>query len=264
MASLRRPVSIGTREVIVLFTDYGFTGPYVGQLKAALARDAPGVPILDLQHDAPRHDPHAAAYLLAALIGEMPEHAIVVAVVDPGVGARRRGAILRADGRWLVGPDNGLFNVVLQRAKRAEWWDIDWQPARLSATFHGRDLFAPVAARLARDADPPGHSVPTAHREIAGWPSDLAEILYIDHFGNAMTGLRGSSLAAGRRWLRCRGTDFPWARTFSDVSEGSGFWYVNSIGLVEFAANRRSVSELYGIELGDPVDTQTGHLQRGQ
>lgn len=238
--------------MIALFTDYGYAGPYVGQLKTVLQREAPEVPVIDLQHDAPAHDPRAAAYLLAALLPELQAGTVVLAVVDPGVGTARRGAIVRADGRWLVGPDNGLFDLLARRAGHAAWWDIDWRPARLSATFHGRDLFAPVAARLARGEPPPGVSVPVAARLQEGWPDDLAEIVYIDHFGNAMTGLRGSAVEA-TAWLACRGHRFAPARTFGEVGVGEVFWYVNSIGLVELAANRRNVAEACGLCVGDPV-----------
>jgi len=239
--------------MIALFTDYGYAGPYVGQLKTVLQREAPEVAVIDLQHDAPAHDPRAAAYLLAALLPELQAGTVVLAVVDPGVGTARRGAIVHADSRWLVGPDNGLFDLLARRADRVAWWDIDWRPARLSASFHGRDLFAPVAARLARGEPPPGGSVPVAPRLQEGWPDDLAEIVYIDRFGNAMTGLRGSVVAA-TAWLACRGYRFTPARTFGEVGEGELLWYVNSIGLVELAANRRSVAEACRLVPGDRVE----------
>jgi S-adenosylmethionine hydrolase len=106
--------------MILLFTDFGYEGLYVGQMKAVLARDAPNVPVIDLMHDAPAHDPRSAAYLLAALVPEMPEGAVCLAVVDPGVGSDRTPLVVNADGRWFVGPDNGLFEIVQRRAKHAE------------------------------------------------------------------------------------------------------------------------------------------------
>jgi S-adenosylmethionine hydrolase len=176
-----------------------------------------------------------------------------MAVVDPGVGTARRGAIVHADARWLVGPDNGLFEVWARRSKEVAWWDIDWHPTRLSATFHGRDLFAPVAAQLALGGPPPGISVAVAERLQRAWPDDLDEIVYIDRFGNAMTGLRASVLPA-TVGLFCQGHIFPPARTFADVAEGQAFWYVNSIGLVELAANGCSVAQAFNIALGDRVE----------
>jgi len=239
--------------LIALFTDFGFDGPYVGQVKAVLAREAPGMAVIDLQHDAPVHDPRASAYLLATLLTELPESVVVLAVVDPGVGTERRGAIVRVDGRWLVGPDNGLFNVLLARAGHAEWWDVAWTPERLSSTFHGRDLFAPVAARIAMGESPSGEPVPASERLRPGWPDDLMEVVYIDRFGNAMTGLRAGSVDDAARF-RCEKSEFAHARTFGAVDEGQPFWYTNSIGLVELAMNRRHAAAEHGLRVGSPVE----------
>src|SRR5581483_10791489 len=135
--------------MIALYTDFGVADPYVGQVHAVLAQAAPGVAVIDLLHAVPNFDIRAGAYLLPALGAELPADTIFVCVVDPGVGSERRALIVRADGRTYVGPDNGLLHVVWQRARSRECRAIDWRPARLSASFHGRDLFAPVAARLA-------------------------------------------------------------------------------------------------------------------
>ena len=144
--------------MIVLFTDFGLQGPYTGQMKAVLWRMAPGIPAVDLFADAPVGNPKASAYLLAAYAEWFAAGTVFLAVVDPGVGGTRPPIILEADGRWYVGPGNGLFELVERRATSKRSWDIDWRPERLSASFHGRDLFAPVAAMLARDEPPPGQS----------------------------------------------------------------------------------------------------------
>ena len=104
--------------MIVLYTDCGVAGPYQGQVKAVLHQEAPGVPVIDLFANAPAHDPKAAAYLLAAYTGEFPEQTGFLAVIDPGVGGIRAPGVLEADGRWFVGPDNGLFEVVARRCDR--------------------------------------------------------------------------------------------------------------------------------------------------
>ncbi|MGO8915196.1 MAG: S-adenosyl-l-methionine hydroxide adenosyltransferase family protein [Stellaceae bacterium] len=136
--------------MIVLFTDFGAGGPYLGQVKAVLYGAAPTIPVIDLMADAPAHDPMSAAYLLAAYVSEFPHGTVFLAVVDPGVGSGRRAVAAEIDGRWYVAPDNGLLEPLLRRAKVARAWEIAWRPERLSASFHGRDLFAPIAARLAR------------------------------------------------------------------------------------------------------------------
>jgi S-adenosylmethionine hydrolase len=238
--------------MIVLFTDFGPAGPYVGQMKAVLHGEAPGVAVIDLISDAPACDPRAAAYLLAAYAVDFPAGAVFLCVVDPGVGGNRAAAALQADGRWFVGPHNGLFNMVALRARELRWWDITWRPARLSATFHGRDLFAPVAARIARGEEPPGEPRDAAQRIDRGWAQDYARIIYLDHFGNALTGIRADGVDPARR-LEVGGRDLPAARTYSDVAPGEPFWYANANGLVEIAVNRGNAGALLGLRAGDAV-----------
>jgi len=234
--------------VIVLFTDFGAADPYVGQMHAVLAREAPQARVIDLLHAVPDYDIRAGAYLLPALAAEFPPGSIFVCVVDPGVGGPRRAVMLRADERWYVGPDNGLFHVLARRARAPEAWAIEFRPPRLSASFHGRDLFAPVAARLARGDWPP--CAATALTAPAGdWPEDLPAVVYVDHYGNAMTGLRASAIDRARA-IRIAGRELRHAAVFSAVPPGTAFWYVNSIGLVEIAVNRGSAAAALGLRPG--------------
>ena len=238
--------------MIVLYTDFGMGGPYVGQVHAVLAQQAPAVPVIDLFHEAPRHNIQAAAYLLPAYTRGFPPGSIFVCVVDPGVGGERRALIVRADHRWYVGPDNGLFHVLARRARDLECHEIRWRPAQLTASFHGRDLFAPVAAQLAHGLMP--DCVPAAHTPpVPDWPEDLPQVLYIDHFGNAITGLRAERLAHDVR-LRIGSSGLTYARTYSEVRAGQGFWYENSNGLVEIAVNQARASDELGIAVGDRID----------
>src|SRR5690242_6496933 len=117
--------------MIVLFTDFGLAGPYTGQMKAVLAREALGVPVIDLFADAPSRNPKAAAYLLAAYGAWFPTGTVFLCVVDPGVGGARAALVIEGDGRWYVGPDNGLFELVLRRSKIARIFEITEQPANL-------------------------------------------------------------------------------------------------------------------------------------
>lgn len=238
--------------MIVLFTDFGATGPYVGQMKAVLAREAPEVPVIDLLHQAPRYRPRAAAYLLAALVRDLPPDAVCLAVVDPGVGSDRAPLVIEADNRRFVGPDNGLFEMVIRRAGLVLGWEISWRPDALSASFHGRDLFAPVAARLARGDHVPAHKADMGRVRRRDWPDDLGEFVYIDDFGNAMTGIRAAGLD-GHATVRVGGQVLTRARTFSDVPPGAAFWYENSSGLVEVAVNQGRADGLRGVRDGAPV-----------
>jgi len=244
--------------MIALFTDFGPTGPYTGQMKAVLYREAPGVPVVDLMCDAPAFNPRASAYLLAALSRQFPPATVLLCVVDPGVGsASRAPVVVEADGVRFVGPGNGLFEAIAAAAPDARGWEITWRPGRLSSTFHGRDLFAPVAAMLARGEPVPGRPLaedaPAFRGGEAAWPPDLPEIIYVDHYGNAMTGLRAGAVPPGASFV-VRGREIGPGRTFSDAPQGAPMWYVNSIDLVEIAVNRGSAAQALGLQVGDPVE----------
>jgi S-adenosyl-L-methionine hydrolase (adenosine-forming) len=242
--------------MIVLFTDFGLAGPYTGQMKAVLASHAPAVPVIDLFADAPAFQPCLSAYLLAAYCGAVPQGGVLLGVVDPGVGTDRLPLVVRAGGRWYVGPDNGLFELVMRRAgavgANVAAWTIDWRPDRLSASFHGRDLFAPVAARLALGEPPPGTPVPVESVRRPDWPDDLARIVYVDVYGNALTGLRAAMLGDGVE-LEAGGRRVKRARTFGDVPVGEAIWYENGNGLAEIAVNQGRADGVLGLKVGDEV-----------
>ena len=238
--------------MILLFTDYGWADPYVGQVKAVLASEAPGVPVIDLLHGAPDFNAHAGAHLLDALCRSFPVGSVFFCVVDPGVGGARQAVVVEAGGCFYVGPDNGLLSVVAARASQARYWRIVWQPEGLSDTFHGRDLFAPIAGQIAAGKFPQDKLSASEKLEVEFDSADLPRIVYIDHFGNAWTGLRGG-LMTGEARLEVKGKSLPYARTFSEAEKGEAFWHINSSGLVEIAANRASVAEMLGLKVGDKV-----------
>lgn len=244
--------------MIVLFTDFGLAGPYTGQMKTVLARKAPGIPVIDLFADAPSRHPKAAAYLLAAYAAWFPPDTVFLCVVDPGVGGARAALALEADRCWYVGPDNGLFELVRRRATSVRLFEITEQPSDLSASFHGRDLFAPAAARLARGETPQMAERNPAFGRHPDWPDDLAEIIYIDHYGNAMTGLRASAVPADAALL-VGGTRIARARTFSDMPAGTPLWYGNSNGLAEIAVNLGRADEVLGLRIGTPLTVTALH-----
>jgi S-adenosylmethionine hydrolase len=238
--------------MIVLFTDFGLEGPYTGQMKAALYAAAPQVQVIDLFADAPAANPKAGAYLLASHAAWFPPRTVFLSIIDPGVGSERAAIIVEADHQWYVGPDNGLFELVMRRGNAVRSWEITWKPETLSASFHGRDLFAPVAAKLARGETPPGTLHPADAGRMLDWPDDLAEIVYIDRYGNAMTGLRAAQIPHAAR-LAAGGRVLPRARTFSEVPRGDAFWYENSNGLAEIAINSGHAGSVLGLEIGSPI-----------
>jgi S-adenosylmethionine hydrolase len=234
--------------MIFLFTDFGPAGPYLGQMEAVLRFNAPDVAVVRLVCDAPSGEPRLAAYLLAALVADFPKGSVFLCVVDPGVGGERLPVMLEADGRWFVGPDNGLLNTVAAQAESISWRIITWRPKRLSSSFHGRDLFAPIAASIARgDFNWPMDD--WVGPQIGGWPTDIASIVYFDHYGNAITGWRYSEALEGRTLL-INGRRLLQARTFSDLALGEPFWYCNSMDLIEIAVNMKRADEILGLSLG--------------
>ena len=239
--------------MLVLFTDFGLEGPYTGQMTAVLQQTAPAVPVVSLFADLPAGQPKPAAYLLAAYTAWFAAETVFLCVIDPGVGSDRGALIVEANGRFYVGPDNGLFEIVRRRAARNRVWQVTWQPPALSASFHGRDLFAPVVARLARGETPDSLGRQTQAMPQPGWPDDLAEIVYIDRYGNAMTGLRGETVAPSARLLG-GGRELARAETFSTVPQGAAFWYVNSNGLVEIAINQGRADRVLNLAIGTSIE----------
>ncbi|MDO9225126.1 MAG: SAM-dependent chlorinase/fluorinase [Pseudomonadota bacterium] len=241
--------------MLLLMTDYGWQDPYVGQVKAVLATHAPGVAVIDLLHAVPDFNPHAGAHLLAALCRDLPAGAVVLAVVDPGVGGPRAAVVVEADGRFFVGPDNGLLSVLAGRAQAARIWRIDWRPQPCSDSFHGRDLFAPIAGWIAAGDFPADKHTPVAELEVRFDTAELPRILYIDHYGNAWSGIRGGIAEPGSN-VEVKGHVLPWRRVFVEAGKGEAFWHVNSSGLIEIAVNRGSAAEKLGLKVGDPVRLQ--------
>jgi S-adenosylmethionine hydrolase len=180
----------------------------------------------------------------------MPENTLFVCVVDPGVGGDRKPLSVHTGRYGFVGPDNGLLSQVVRRSDTCGLQTIDWVPARLSDTFHGRDLFAPAAARLSLGEQIPGTSMEPADMIGADWPADLNEIIYTDHYGNLLTGLRASQIEQDSL-LEVNGQTLNYRRTFCEAAPGEPFWHADSIGLVEFSVNGGSAAGVLGSKPGD-------------
>jgi S-adenosylmethionine hydrolase len=240
---------------IFLFTDFGGNGPYVGQMKAAIHRIAPTLAVVDLCHDVAPFQARPAAHLLAALLPHLPAGACVVAVVDPGVGTARRGVLLEADGIRLVGPDNGLLAIAALRAKHALWRYLPAPAQPVSTTFHGRDWFGPVAARL-QSGQSVALGAPADEDQPEGmaWPVDWNHVIYVDGYGNAMTGLRAEGFGVNDVCLIREDMEVRHARTFGEVPRGAAFWYANSCSLVELAVNQGHAARELDLRVGQAVE----------
>ena len=236
--------------MILLFNDFGLEGPYPGQIKAVLARLAPGTPVIDLFADVPPFRVKEAAYLLAAYRQGFEAGSVFLCVVDPGVGGARPAMAACIDGTWFVGPGNGLFEIVARRGRDVRCFSLPDPEGPVSASFHGRDLFAPAAARLALSRLV--GFTPAQMPRFPDWPDDLPGIVYADRYGNLMTGLRARSLGDGAR-LGLNGRILTRARTFSDRAPGEAFWYENSNGLAEIAVNQGSAAAMLHAGVGMEV-----------
>ena len=260
---------------ITLLTDYGYADEFAGVCRAVIERIAPGATVLDLTHGIPPRDVRRGAFALAAAVPYAPE-AVHIAVVDPGVGTSRRPVAVAAagSGHVLVGPDNGLLAPALSRLGGAgEAVDLSRSPHRhepVSATFHGRDIFAPVAARLAAGAalaeagDPidPATLARIAEREVVvGSDHVAAHVAYFDHFGNALLDVEAARVpsalrATGARLLVEAGGERHEAvagATFGDTSEGGLVVYENAIGRLAIAVNRGDARGVLGIGVDEQL-----------
>jgi S-adenosylmethionine hydrolase len=260
---------------ITFLSDYGLADEFVGVVHGVIAGICPEARVIDLGHGVPRQDVQAGALMLARALPFVPA-GVHLAVVDPEVGARRRALALRTndEGRLLVGPDNGLLMAAAERfggvAEAVEISSSPWRLEPLSATFHGRDVFAPVAARLACGAPLASAGTPLEAAELvvleqtrARQEEDalVAHVVGTDSFGNALLdaahsdllerGLRlGDAIAARTEQRRVRGV---LARTFSDVLAGGLLVYEDSGGSLALAVNGGDATALLGLRPGDEV-----------
>lgn len=237
---------------LALLTDFG-TGPYVGQMRLLLAGARRSVQVVDLISDLVPFRPDLAAYLLPGLLRGMPSHTLYLCVVDPGVGSDRGVLAARIGNNWLLAPDNGLLVPLLRsRSEAVELWRVRWRPPDMSASFHGRDLFVPIAQRLLSGRLPTAEPLSPEHAVGADMPASRQTVCYVDHFGNAITGVPASILSSATR-LRINDVRIARARTFSDVPRGEPFWYKNAFGLVEIAVNQGRADAQLGLVPGDPL-----------
>lgn len=238
--------------MIVLFTDFGADDIYVGQVKAVLAQHAPDAQVIDLLHSAPNFDIESSAHLIAALYRRFAPGSVFLAVVDPGVGGAREAVVMMTDGYWFVGPDNGLLSIIASRATATRLWRITWRPAHLSSSFHGRDLFAPIAAWIAAGQFPTDKLAGSNALKVQSSGEDTPRVIFIDHYGNCLTGIRAEGLTDAAI-LQVAGRGLPRAETFSKVGLGEPFWYENSVGLVEIAVNQGSAAQMLGLQAGSAI-----------
>lgn len=251
-------------RTIALVTDFGTKDWFVGAVKGVILSRVQNVQFLDITHEVPQGDIQAAAFILANMFGWVPEATIFVAIVDPGVGTDRPGIAVRTEPlNYLIGPDNGIFSWFLKRCKSWEARRIDNEKLLLKpigTTFHGRDIFAPVAAWLAggKSFEDIGPIMPAIN--TIPWPEPIfnsafieGEVVYIDRFGNAITNIPTEGLAADALLIADGpNIQIPIRNAYADVKPGSFVCVPASSGFWEIGVRNGSAAS-YGIKKGTKV-----------
>ena len=244
--------------IITLTTDFGLRDPYVGIMKGVILGIAPEACLVDISHDVGPHDVAEGAFTLASAFRYFPPGTVHLAVVDPGVGSERR-PIAASDGRYMfVGPDNGLFSLCLDESAMMHHITNDEHFLNpVSETFHGRDIFAPVAARLAA-----GMALQAVGPPIRDYLKltfgDKPTVVHIDKFGNIVTSLRPQELSPNPA-LRISGTRVgSICKTYAEGRPGELFIVVGSSGFVEVAMNRGSAADRLDVTRGVEFEVETG------
>jgi S-adenosylmethionine hydrolase len=247
---------------ITLLTDFGTADTYVAEMKGVICTLAPDAAIVDLTHDVPPRDVVAGALALARVVPLFPEGTIHVAVVDPGVGTPRRAVIVRTSRSWLVGPDNGVLALAARGEGTVQAVAIT-NPALarpvVSRTFHGRDVFAPAAAHLARGVPPSEFGPAIADLAELDLPAPIVdgdrlvgEVVAVDRFGNAITNISEAALAAfaGDRAVVATAGASPPARrvgTYGDARTGEAIALVGGGGFLELAVRDGDAARAFGL-----------------
>lgn len=258
--------------IITLLTDFGTEDTYVGVMKGVITSICPSAQVIDLTHQVPPQDIATGAFLLDVSVDYFPEGTIHVAVVDPGVGTARKPLALRTAKAFFVGPDNGIFTLVLQRQKLLQAICLDnprYHLSTVSSTFHGRDIFAPVAAHIAcgvsvEELGTPIHRLQRLPlpRIRVDWEGIRATIVHIDRFGNAISNLSRAEYEAWRiRWdvkepavqVAASNTTLPIVSTYGDVPRGKPVALFGSSERLEIAVNGGSAARELALRRGDTI-----------
>ncbi|MCS6923643.1 MAG: SAM-dependent chlorinase/fluorinase [Fimbriimonadales bacterium] len=265
-------------RLIALLTDYGYADTYAAQVKAVLLRMCPTCEVLDLTHGIPPQNVRSGAYQLATATPYLPDGTIVIAVVDPGVGTARRAVAVRGLRHTYLAPDNGLLSLALRDDPPQEAVVLDdprYHLPEVSATFHGRDIFAPCAAHLANGVPLSQLGTPLEPTQLVSLPDlepdwdgsrFLCKPLHTDHFGNVVFNLRREVFERSLRGREIHGTDravratislrrsgaeaisLPLVRTFGEVAWGAPLAYWGSNGYLEVAINGGSAATTLSIQ----------------
>ncbi|MGM0645770.1 MAG: SAM hydrolase/SAM-dependent halogenase family protein [Thermodesulfobacteriota bacterium] len=258
-------------SIIALLTDFGLADPYLGQLKGVLMRQAPSSRLLDISHEVAPQQVEQAAFFLKASLPYLPENAVVLAVVDPGVGTQRAGLIARCEQQYLVAPDNGLLAPVLKEYTCSALWRMAAPTGVQSLTFQARDWFGPLAAALAQGGRPEQYGAPLAPSQIHTLPQRnkkhpfnpkevSSRILHIDRFGNAILDLdfdaeRGAQLLRAPQLTSpaLPDTAIHPTTTYAGIPANTVGLLLGSQGYYELALDQASLAHRFNLRIGQEL-----------
>lgn len=259
----------GLPPLITLTTDFGLADHYAGTMKGVILSRCPGARLIDISHEVQPFSLYSGAYTIDQAAPYYPSGTVHLVIVDPGVGTTRRAIVVEALGQYFVAPDNGVLSMILARDRNARAWEISnrtlWLAAP-SSTFHGRDVFAPVAAALASGAVRPSAVGPPADQlqllngleaEAASPGAWRGRVLSVDRFGNVITNFRAALFAAISSQafrLQFRGGEITqWSETFGLAAPSGCFAYFGSSAYVEAGLNQGNAAAALAVSPGDPV-----------
>jgi S-adenosyl-L-methionine hydrolase (adenosine-forming) len=262
-----------TSPIITLLTDFGLRDPYVAEMKGVILGICSTVNIVDVSHDIEKFNVRLGAFVLASASRYFPKGTINVAVVDPGVGTERRGLCIETSRGFLIGPDNGVLVLAARTQGIEHIYVIEnsgYFLPEVSHTFHGRDVFAPVAAHVANGVNPlnigPETSkmiVPRFVKIVKRRKNVTGKVLYVDSFGNAITNitekdLEGAGLCQESR-LRVDGIQarLRFCSAYGEVEVGEPLALIGSHGFLEISVNQGDASKDFGLKIGDKITLRT-------
>lgn len=261
---------MGNRQsVITLLTDFGHRDYFVGAMKGVILSSNPAANIVDISHEVPPQNIEAAAFNLLCCYQTFPEGTVHVAVVDPGVGSDRKPILVECAAQFFVGPDNGIFSWICDREKKWRAFELIngkfFRPS-VSRTFHGRDIFASVAAALSKGSAPEELGPPVTEivqlssLEPMAVGGDRIEgrVIHIDHFGNCVTNLTSENCPRPSKLIINEVEIVSFREFFAEGAEGEVFGVIGSAGFIEIAATNASAASILKIEQGQRV-VAVGH-----
>jgi len=257
--------------VVTLLSDFGLKDPYVAEMKAVILSLCPQARLVDISHEVEKFNVRMGAFVLASAASYFPKGSIHVAVVDPGVGTKRRALLVEARRAFFVGPDNGLLMLAAEKMGIRHVYAITsrrFMLSRVSHTFHGRDIFAPVAAHLANGYKPSDfgseikdYVVPRFVKPRLTKNALLGEVLHVDDFGNIVTnmsraefektGIREGAMVGFR--LKDKAIKLRFCSAYGEVSVGKSLALIGSHDFLEISTNQGNASKKFGARVGDAV-----------